>query len=80
MPEEVEADITIDARGSFCPGPLMELIRAIREGNVGETIAVLSGDTGSRRDIPLWVEKAGHELVGIFDKEDHARFVVKKLK
>lgn len=80
MPEEVEADVTIDARGSFCPGPLMELIRAIREGNVGETIAILSGDTGSRRDIPLWVEKAGHELVGIFDKEDHARFVVKKLK
>jgi TusA-related sulfurtransferase len=22
----------IDARGSYCPGPLMELIRAIREG------------------------------------------------
>ena len=21
----------VDARGSFCPGPLMELIRAIRE-------------------------------------------------
>ena len=24
----------IDARGSFCPGPLMELIRAIREAQV----------------------------------------------
>lgn len=80
MTEETEADVTIDARGSFCPGPLMELIRAIREGEVGETIAVLSGDTGSRRDIPLWVDKAGHEMIGIFDKEDHARFVIKKLK
>ena len=80
MTEEMETDVTIDARGSFCPGPLMELIRAIREGEVGETIAVLSSDTGSRRDIPLWVDKAGHEMVGIFDKEDHARFVIKKLK
>ncbi len=80
MMEEVEADVTIDARGSFCPGPLMELIRAIREGDVGEVIAVLSSDTGSRRDIPLWVEKAGHELLGILDMEDHARFLVKKLK
>jgi len=80
MTKEVEADVTIDARGSFCPGPLMELIRAIREGEVGEVIAILSSDTGSRRDIPLWVEKAGHELLGVHDKEDHARFLVKKLK
>lgn len=77
---DAEADVTIDARGSHCPGPLMELIRAIREGEVGEVIAVLSSDTGSRRDIPLWVDKAGHEMVGIFDEEDHARFVIKKLK
>ena len=26
---------TIDARGSFCPGPLMELIRAIRGPTTG---------------------------------------------
>lgn len=80
MSEELEPTVTVDARGSFCPGPLMELIRAIREGQVGDIIAVLSSDTGSRRDIPLWVDKAGHEMVGIFDKEDHARFIVKKLK
>ncbi|UCD92426.1 MAG: sulfurtransferase TusA family protein [Methanobacteriota archaeon] len=80
MSEELEPTVTVDARGSFCPGPLMELIRAIREGQVGDIIAVLSSDTGSRRDIPLWVDNAGHEMVGIFDKEDHARFIVKKLK
>ena len=43
---------TVDARGSFCPGPLMELIRAIREGQVGDVIAVLSSDKGSKTDIP----------------------------
>ena len=35
---------TIDARGSFCPGPLMELIRGIREWQVGDVIAVRSTD------------------------------------
>ncbi len=80
MPDDVETDVVIDARGSFCPGPLMELIRAIREGEIGETIAILSNDNGSKRDIPLWVGKAGHELIGVFDKEDHDRIVVKKLK
>ena len=42
------------------PGPLMELIRAIRERQVGDVIAVYSSDNGSRTDIPKWVEKAGH--------------------
>jgi TusA-related sulfurtransferase len=80
MTGEVEPAVSIDARGSYCPGPLMELVRAIREGEVGEIISILSDDPGSRRDIPLWVGKAGHELVGVFDEEDHTRFLVKKLK
>lgn len=70
----------IDARGSFCPGPLMEMIRAIRAADVGDTIAVLSKDPGSRTDIPAWVEKAGHELVALEDEDGYARFVVRKAR
>ena len=43
----------------------MELIRAIREGAVGDVIAVYSSDKGSKVDIPKWVEKAGHGLLGV---------------
>jgi TusA-related sulfurtransferase len=57
----------IDARGSFCPGPLMELIRTIKMASVGDTIAVLSSDPGSITDIPAWANKAKHEYVGIED-------------
>ena len=69
----------IDARGSFCPGPLMELIRAIRESQVGELIAVRSSDRGSRVDIPKWVEKAGHRLVGIEQGDGFDEIYVEKL-
>ncbi len=75
-----EERIVIDARGSFCPGPLMELIRGIRQAKVGETIEVWSSDLGSRRDIPFWIQKAGHQLLGIIDETGYARFVVKKLR
>jgi TusA-related sulfurtransferase len=71
---------TIDARGSFCPGPLMELIRAIREGQVGDVIAVLSADKGSKTDIPMWVEKAGHRLVGVMSQDGYDEIVVEKLR
>ncbi len=77
---ETTPTTTIDARGSFCPGPLMELIRAIREGAVGDTLAVISSDNGSKTDIPAWVEKAGHRLVGVFPHEGYDEIVVEKLK
>ena len=68
----------IDARGSYCPGPLMELIRAIRETEVGDIIAVQSSDSGSRVDIPKWVEKAGHRLVRIANADGYDEIVVEK--
>jgi TusA-related sulfurtransferase len=70
----------VDARGSFCPGPLMELIRAIRESEVGAVLAVRSTDSGSRIDIPKWVEKAGHRLVGVERADDYDEIVVEKLR
>ena len=71
---------TIDARGSFCPGPLMELIRGIREAQVGDVIAVLSSDKGSKIDIPKWIEKAGHRLITVESLEGYDRIVVEKAR
>jgi tRNA 2-thiouridine synthesizing protein A len=69
---------TVDARGSFCPGPLMELIRVIRESQVGDVIAVYSSDRGSRTDIPKWAEKAGHRLVALEARDGYDEIVVEK--
>lgn len=75
-------DITrsIDARGMPCPGPLMSLIGAIREGQVGDVIEVWSTDAGSLSDIPAWVAKASHELVEVRPGEGEAAFVVRKMR
>jgi TusA-related sulfurtransferase len=71
---------TVDARGSFCPGPLMELIRAIRESQIGDVIAVYSSDKGSKTDIPKWVEKAGHRLVSLVTSDGYDVIVVEKMR
>jgi tRNA 2-thiouridine synthesizing protein A len=71
---------TIDGRGMPCPGPLMSLIGAIREGAVGDVIEVFSTDEGSKTDIPAWVQKAGHELLEIVPDEGYERYIVKKVK
>ena len=71
---------TIDARGMPCPGPLMSLIGAIREGQVGEVIEVLSSDEGSKTDIPAWIAKAQHRLIDVITDDGFARFVVEKTR
>ncbi len=71
---------TLDARGSFCPGPLMELIRGMREAEVGDVIAILSSDRGSKVDIPKWIEKAGHNLIGVFTQDGYDQIVVEKVR
>ncbi|HEY7451009.1 MAG TPA: sulfurtransferase TusA family protein [Candidatus Limnocylindria bacterium] len=70
----------VDARGSYCPGPLMELIRVIRESAVGDVLAVYSSDAGSRTDIPKWVEKAGHRLVAVEAHDGYDEIIVEKLR
>jgi len=58
----------------------MELIRAIREGQVGDVIAVLSSDAGSKLDIPKWVEKAGHRLVALEARDGYDEIVIEKMR
>jgi TusA-related sulfurtransferase len=80
LPTAPQVTRTIDARGSYCPGPLMELIRVIRESQVGDVLAVCSSDSGSRIDIPKWVDKAGHRLVGVEARDGYDEIVVEKLR
>jgi tRNA 2-thiouridine synthesizing protein A len=68
----------IDARGSFCPGPLMELIAAVKMAEIGEEIEVLSSDKGSANDIPEWIRKVKHEHIGTEEKEGVWHILVKK--
>ena len=75
----IPIDKEIDARGSFCPGPLLELIRGVKSVPIGGVVAVLSSDPGSNKDIPLWIDKAKHEYLGAFPASDHTRFMVRKL-
>lgn len=77
---DMHIDHVIDARGSFCPGPLMEMIRAMKAAKVGEVVAVLSSESGSKRDIPAWASKSGQEFVGIFEQDGYDQIVVRKVK
>ena len=70
----------IDARGAFCPGPLMELIAALKLSTVGDEIDLWSSDKGSAADIPAWCAKVGHVVVESSEQDGYWSVVVRKAK
>ncbi len=76
----INAANTVDARGSACPGPLLEAKKGIGKVKIGEVLEVLSGDMGTRTDIPAWSRKVGHEYLGIIESDGYDRLFVRRKK
>ena len=70
----------IDTRGAFCPGPLMELIAALKLVEIGDEIEILSSDKGTVNDVPEWVAKVGHEMAETIEHDSYWSVVVRKVK
>ncbi|MEE1928678.1 aminotransferase class V-fold PLP-dependent enzyme [Streptomyces sp. TRM 70351] len=56
--------ITLDALGTLCPLPVIELAKAIGRVPVGGVVTVLADDEAARLDIPAWCEMRGHTYLG----------------
>ncbi|MCI4398586.1 MAG: sulfurtransferase TusA family protein [Acidobacteria bacterium] len=70
----------VDARGTACPGPLLEAKRAMASVPLKGVMAVLSSDEGTNQDIPLWAKKVGHEYLGNIEEAGYWRVFVRRMK
>jgi len=68
----------VDARGTACPGPLLEAKKAIGGIQPGDIMEVLSADEGTKVDVPKWCTKQGHEYLGTIDESGYYRIFLKK--
>ncbi|RLD38612.1 MAG: sulfurtransferase TusA family protein [Bacteroidetes bacterium] len=75
---KIDADKVVDARGTACPGPLLAAKKAIGELKSGEIMEILSADEGTRRDVPKWANKKGHEYLGTMEDSGFFRIYLKK--
>jgi TusA-related sulfurtransferase len=66
-----EPDVTIDSRGSTCPGPLMDLIGKVKSADPDTVLELQTSDDGSKGDVPEWLDEAGHELIDVVDHGDY---------
>ena len=76
----IETATTVDARGSACPGPLLEAKKGIGKVKVGEVLEILSNDSATKNDIPVWANKVGHEPLGHLEADGYDRIFVRRNK
>ena len=69
---------SVDARGTACPGPLLEAKKAIGTISSGQIMEVLSADEGTKKDIPKWANKKGHEYLGTVEESGYFKIYLKK--
>lgn len=77
---ELKAEKVVDARGSACPGPLLEAKKGIGAIKVGEVLEIWSGDPGTKNDIPRWAAKVGHDYLGCIEADGYDRIFVRRKK
>lgn len=63
-------DYLVDARGLYCPEPVMLLHNAVRDTQPGQRITLLATDPSTRRDVPKFCQFLGHELLGVEEAGD----------
>ena len=71
---------TVDARGSACPGPILEAKKGISKVKKDEVLAVLGTDVVTKTDLPIWATRAGHEFLGIIEEEGYFRLLIRRKK
>jgi tRNA 2-thiouridine synthesizing protein A len=71
---------TADARAMACPGPLLEAKKSIGTVKVGEVLEIWSGDPGTKKDMPRWCEKVGHEFLGTIAADGYDRLFIRRKK
>ena len=74
------ADKVVDARGTACPGPLLEAKKGMGSVAVGQVVEVRSNDEGSRKDIPMWAGKVGHDYLGQVAADGYDRHLIRRKK
>lgn len=67
----------VDARGSFCPGPITELIKAYRKAQPGDEIELLATDPAAKSDVAAWAAKSKNEVVEIKEEQGYIRIVIR---
>lgn len=72
------ADIELDCSGLTCPMPMLKLGKTVKKMDSGKVVHMITTDPGSKKDVPDWIVKNGHDLLSNEEKNGKIHFYIKK--
>lgn len=72
-PAEPSKPATLDARGLYCPVPILRTRDRLKKMAAGDLLEVLADDPVLLRDLPAYCRSHGHEFLG-HDAEEAGAF------
>jgi TusA-related sulfurtransferase len=74
----MKADETLDCVGLYCPMPIAQTAKKMKELKPGQVLEVLADDKGIKEDMPNWCKTTGNEFLGIEEDKGVYKVFVKK--
>jgi tRNA 2-thiouridine synthesizing protein A len=76
--QTLQPDVEVDARGTFCPEPVIATQNRMRSMQAGEVLVLLADDVGVAVDIPAWCISTSNEFLGLLKEPQMYRVFVRK--
>ena len=65
VPVASSVEVTVDACGLQCPGPILKLYNKIKEINEGDVVTIQATDYGFTSDVEAWAQSTGNRLLSL---------------
>jgi TusA-related sulfurtransferase len=66
--DKIKPDVVHDVVGTFCPVPVAETSKMIKQMQIGQILELIADDPGVVEDIPAWCKATGQEFLACMKK------------
>jgi len=73
-------DKLVDARGTACPGPLLDARRAISECPIGGVMEIQSSDSDTKVSVMRWCKKMKFDYLGDVENDGFWSMYLRRTK
>lgn len=66
----------LDVLGHYCPVPVSQAKKALSKLEGGNVLLVIADDPETMHDMPMLIERLGHNLVGVKESAGEYQFTI----
>ena len=74
----MKPSVIVDAKGLFCPVPIIKTSEAMRVLDEGAIVELISDDPAIEFDMPAWCDSHGHKIESVTREANLFRYLVRK--